>query len=170
MHGPSTQNTCRVLFRGHGAIGACRYLTPLTPARQPQCKATIHVSQRLPFPLMHESRVGGSHKQLRTCRDTSIPGTRALVRQKDNVHFITNEPCIGCALRPGANGARRLHIRVGSLKLTVLNSSFCPSVIRHTCSSFSRPLRLITHRLQFSSPLGNRPHQFMSRIPLNTNL
>lgn len=167
IHGPRLHNTCRVLFRGHGAVGACRYLTPLTPRRRPRCKAVMEVSERRPFPTVQTSRVYGSHKQLRTCRVPRAVGTRALVRQKDAMHYLSNGTCIGCILRPGANGARRLHIRVGSLKLPVLNSSFCPGVIRHSCSSFSRPLRLITHRLHFSSPIAKRPHAFISGIPLN---
>lgn len=181
IQSPTYHNTCRVLFRGELTIGICRYLTPYQPVIQPQCNAIAQVSPPHPFPLLHHSRVIGRHNILTTFRAPNLTGTRALVRHNRPISPfpnigpyvpVTNNPhpstipIYHCALHPRANGARRLHIRVGTLKLPVINSSFCPYVRTHQCSSFDRPLRLITHILQFASPIAKRRQRFTSQRPL----
>lgn len=115
--------------------------------------ARAGVDPELAFPVTLRSRIVKRRGQLQAVEEPGEPNAETVVEHLgDGLYRLT----------PRTGRTHQLRVHMTSLGLPIANDPLYPDVIDVAPDDFSRPLRLLAHRLEFTDPISGRQREFVS--------
>ncbi|WP_409426954.1 pseudouridine synthase [Mycobacterium sp. SMC-11] len=112
------------------------------------------------FPQLVRSRIVKERGCLQAREEPGEPNAETLIESMGDGRY---------RLTPRTGRTHQLRVHLASLGLPIDGDPLYPQVIEVAPDDFSRPLRLLAHRLEFDDPFTGRPRGFVSERDLDAN-
>lgn len=111
----------------------------------------------LSFPLVRQSRIERDDAFFRMKEIAGEPNTQTLI---DLIEI--RESCVLYGLTPVTGKMHQLRVHMNSLGIPILNDAFYPIAQPAGTDDFSKPLKLLAKRIEFTDPITAEPRVFES--------